>query len=159
MFSSFVGSVDIHHRPGPLTDPVFQVDDLKPSYTTYCKKYAAGFDAWAPVSSNLKLPTTLALFSALNPPPLSPSSLANPSRPPVWTLDGLFLLPHGRLKYYKKLYGRLLKTTTPMRTDYNVLFGAMEKLERLLETVEGRFNVSLQSSDVMPTVFVSHDNP
>lgn len=27
----------------------------------------------------------------------------------LWTLDGLFLLPYARLKYYKKLYSRLLK--------------------------------------------------
>jgi len=150
--------VDIRYCPGPLTDPTFQVDDLEPSYTAYCYNYAAGFDAWAPVSSNLKLPTTLALFSALNPPPLSPSSQASPSAPPVWTLDGLFLLPHGRLKYYKGLYERLLKSTAPAHTDYKMLVGSIERLERLLAVVERRFNVSLQSPNVIPVAFVSHDN-
>lgn len=62
----------------------------------------------------------------------------------MWTLDGLFLLPHGRLKYYRKLYGRLLKSTAPGRSDHRLLLGAMEKLERLLATVEERFNTSLQ---------------
>lgn len=70
----------------------------------------------------------------------------------MWTLDGLFLLPHGRLRYYKKLYGRLLKSTAPGRSDHKLLVGAMEKLERLLATVEGRFNVRLQSSLPIDTV-------
>ena len=146
MISSCVGLVDICCRPEPLINPVFQVDDLESPYATYCNKYLAGFDAWLPVSSNPKLPTTLMSFSASNPPPLSPSFQANPSEPPVWTLDGLFLLPHGRLKYYKKLYGRLLKSTAPGRNDHKLLVGAMEKLEGLLATVEGRFNARLHSS-------------
>jgi len=66
-------------------------------------------------------------------------------------LDGLFLLPHGRLKYYKKLYGRLLKSTAPGRSDHKLLVGAMDKLERLLTTVEGRFDVRLQSSPPIET--------
>jgi len=61
------------------------------------------------------------------------------------------LLPHGRLKYYKKLYGRLLKSTAPGRSDHRLLVGAMEKLERLLATVEGRFDVRLQSSPPIET--------
>lgn len=104
-----------------------------------------------PVSSNSKLPATLAAFSASNPPPFSPSSHGHPSEPPLWTLDSLFLLPHGRLKYYKKLYGRLLKSTAPGRSDHKLLIGAMDKLERLLATVEGRFNVRLQSSSPIET--------
>lgn len=146
MISLCVGSVDICCRFELLINLAFQVDDLEPPYATYCSKYAAGFDTWELVSGNPKLPTTLALFSASNPPPLSPSSQAHPSEPPLWTLDGLFLLPHGRLKYYKKLYGRLLKSTAPGRNDHKLLVGAMEKLERLLTTVEGRFDVRLQSS-------------
>jgi len=143
VISSCVGSVDICCRPEPLTNPDFQVDDLEPPYAMYCNKYTAGFDTWEPVANNPKLPTTLTLFSASN-PPLPSSSQASPSEPPLWTLDGLFLLPHGRLKYYKKLYGRLLKSTAPGRSDHKLLVGAMEKLERLLATVEGRFNVRLQ---------------
>ena len=130
-------------------DPAFQVDDLEPPYATYCNKYISGFDTWEPVVGNAKLPTTLAAFSALNPPQ---SSQANSSELPLWTLDGLFLLPHGRLKYYRKLYGRLLKSTAPGRSDHKLLVGAMEKLERLLATVEGRFNVKLQSTPPVETM-------
>jgi hypothetical protein len=95
---------------------------------------------------------TLAAFSASNPPPLLQSSPANPSEPLTWTLDGLFLLPHGRLKYYKKLYGRLLKSTAPGRSDHRLLVGTVEKLERLLSTVEERFNVRLQSLPLVEAV-------
>ena len=151
MISSCVGSVDICCHPEPLINPVFQVDDLEPPYATYCSKYTAGFNTWEPISSNPKLPTTLALFSASIPPPLPASSQSHPSEPPLWTLDGLFLLPHGRLKYYKKLYGRLLKSTAPGRNDHKLLVGAIEKLERLLATVEGRFDVRLQSSPPIET--------
>lgn len=143
--------MDICCHPGPLTNPDFQVDDLELPYATYCNKYTAGFDTWEPVANNPKLPTTLALFSASNPPPLPSSSQAPPSEPPSWTLDGLFLLPHGRLKYYKKLYGRLLKSTAPGRSDHKLLVGAMEKLERLLANVEGRFNARLRSSPPVET--------
>lgn len=131
--------------PRASTEPSFQVDDLEPPYATYCNKYIAGFDTWGPVSSNSKLPVTLAAFSTSNPPQFPSSSQAPPSEPPLWTLDSLFLLPHGRLKYYKKLYGRLLKSTAPGRSDHKLLVGAMEKLERLLATVEGRFGIRLQS--------------
>jgi hypothetical protein len=126
-----------------LIDPSLQIDDLEPPYATYCNKYLAGFDTWERVAGNLNLPTTLATFSASNPPPLPQ---ARGSEPPTWTLDGLFLLPHGRLKYYKKLYGRLLKSTAPGRNDHKLLVGAMEKLDRLVSTVEGRFKVRLQPS-------------
>ena len=149
MIFSCVGSVDICYHPEPLLNPAFQVDDLEPPYATYCSKYTAGFDTWEPVSANPKLPTTLAAFSASNPP--SPPSQAHTSEAPLWTLDSLFLLPHGRLKYYKKLYGRLLKSTAPGRSDHKLLIGAMEKLERLLATVEGRFDIRLRSSPPVET--------
>lgn len=150
MTSSCAGSVDICYHPESPLNPAFKVDDLEPPYATYCSKYIAGFDTWEPVSGNPKLPTTLAVFSASN-PPFPSSSQAHPSEPPLWTLDSLFLLPHGRLKYYKKLYGRLLKSTAPGRSDHKLLVGAMEKLERLLATVEGRFNVRLQPPPTVET--------
>lgn len=53
-------------------------------------------------------------------------------------MDALFLLPKIRLKYYKKLYGRLLKTTEPGRSDYRLLVGALDTLEFLLGVVESR---------------------
>lgn len=151
MIFSCVGSVHICCRPKSLTNSSSQVDDLELPYSTYCNRYITGFDTWEPVANNPKLPSTLALFSASNPPPLSSSSQASPSEPPLWTLDGLFLLPYGRLKYYRKLYGRLLKSTAPGRSDHKLLVGAMGKLESLLETMEGRFNVRLRSPPPIQT--------
>lgn len=147
-----VGSVNVCCRFELLTNAPFQVDDLELPYATYCNKYTLGFDTWEPVTSNSKLPTTLAAFSASNPPPLTPSSQTDPSETPTWSLDSLFLLPHSRLKYYKKLYGRLLKSTAPGRSDHKLLLGAMEKLERLLATVEGRSNIRLQPTSPIETV-------
>lgn len=152
MTSLCVGSVDICCHSKLLLSLNFKVDDLEPSYATYCNKYTAGFDGWEPVASNPRLSAMLTAFSALTPPPLSQMSQDNPQDLPPWTLDGLFLLPHGRLKYYKKLYGRLLKSTTPGRSDHKLLVGAVEKLERLLSTVEGRFSVRLQSYPSVETV-------
>ena len=85
----------------------------------------------------------LARFSATLPPPhVSPT---NPDSQ-IWTLDELFLLPMGRLKYFKKLYGRLLKATQPGRNDYKVLAGAGEKLDRLLAILDARANIQAGSS-------------
>ncbi|KAJ8521419.1 hypothetical protein ONZ45_g1852 [Pleurotus djamor] len=112
------------------------IDDLETPYTTYCTKYRCGFDEWEPVRSNSRLPGVISIFSEANPPPLS--AVSNPESSSVWTLDALFLLPKGRLKYYKKLYSRLLKSTTPGRSDHRLLLGAIEKLEKLLEILDSR---------------------
>lgn len=113
-------------------------------YTTYCTKYHSGFDVWEPVQSNPRLAATLATFSASSPPPSL--LISTPSDPPVWTLDALFLLPKARLKYYKKLYNRLLKSTAPGRSDHRLLIGALDKLDKLLATVEGREALAVGSS-------------
>ena len=63
-------------------------------------------------------------FSATNPPP-SDSGL--------WTLDGLFFLPRMRLKYYQKLYNRLLKNT-----DNRLLIDAVDTLNMLIATLDSR---------------------
>lgn len=84
----------------------------------------------------------LAAFSATLPPPNAIS--ANPDSQ-IWTLDELFLLPMGRLKYFKKLYGRLLKGTQPGRNDYKLLVGAGEKLDRLLAILDARANIEAGS--------------
>jgi hypothetical protein len=92
----------------------------------------------------------LAAFSATLPPPNASS--ANPESQ-IWTLDELFLLPMGRLKYFKKLYGRLLKATQPVRNDYKFLVGAGEKLDRLLATLDARANIKAGSpTPVAPVV-------
>ncbi|KAF8642369.1 hypothetical protein AX16_009637 [Volvariella volvacea WC 439] len=109
------------------------IDDLEGPYSNYCNKYCSGFDTWEPVQSNPKLATVLASFSSTNPPPSSESGL--------WTLDALFLLPKTRLKYYKKLYGRLLKSTSEGKSDHRLLVGAVDTLNRLLSTIESRSDI------------------
>lgn len=107
---------------------------------TYADRYCIGFDDWELVRSNSKLPAVLQAFSASNPPPPAlppPTYLLNPS---LWTLDALFLLPKGRLQYYRKLYSRLLKSTTPGRSDHRLLTGALGKLDALLATLDDRAN-------------------
>lgn len=110
----------------------------------------SGFDDWEPVLSNQRLPTTLAMFSSSNPPPLLSSSPEHPSEPPIWALDDLFLLPKGRLRYYKKLYNRLLKSTTPGRSDHRLLTGALEKLDRLLSVIDQRTVIKVWGDSVPP---------
>ncbi|TFY58060.1 hypothetical protein EVJ58_g6652 [Rhodofomes roseus] len=121
------------------------VDDLETPYTAYCTKYVKGFDTWEPVQSNDRLRTTLAIYSASNPPPLPPSSPLHPSEPPLWTLDQLFLLPKERLNYYRKLYSRLLKGTSPGRSDHRLLSSAMDKLGKLLNTLDDRLPMDVAS--------------
>ena len=104
----------------------------------------AGFDDWEPVQSNSRLPEVLEAFSQANPPPHSP----------LWTLDSLFSLPHARIKYYLKLYGRLLKTSTPGKSTDKKLYEAVETLESLLSVIEDRRSVRLPGPS---QTFESHD--
>ncbi|GAW07987.1 hypothetical protein LENED_010020 [Lentinula edodes] len=117
------------------------IDDLEAPYSTYCSKFLSGFDMWDPVQSNPKLGSILANMSSSN-------ALSTGNE--VWTLDTLFLLPKARLKYYKKLYGRLLKSTAPGRSDYKLLVGAVDKLERLLDTLEQRESIRVGYPDDSP---------
>jgi hypothetical protein len=122
-----------------------QIDDLEGPYTAYCDKYCSGFDIWDPIVSNSRLPKVLASFSALTPPPLSAVPPPESGEPPIWTLDALFLLPKGRLKYYRKLYSRLLKSTTPGRSDHKLLIVALDKLDKLMATLEAREDLQVSS--------------
>ncbi|KAF9015261.1 hypothetical protein BDQ17DRAFT_1340752 [Cyathus striatus] len=124
------------------------IDDLETPYTNYATKYCCGFDAWNPVQCNPRLANTLSAFSEANPPPVS----ANDSR--MWTLDSLFLLPRARLKYYRKLYSRLLKSTAPGRSDHKLLVRALDTLDKLLDTLESRSQIAVDcaaalNSDVL----------
>src|ERR1700733_11956822 len=134
---------------------VHQIDDLEAPYTRYCNGYTTSFDTWAPVQRNSNLRPILEEIS-IN----IPTSAYATNLDPVWTLDTLFLMPATRLKYYKKLYARLLKSTQPGRSDHKLLLGANERLGRLLSIVEERAAVgvgveaSLSPADVSAnTVF------
>ncbi|KAF8761271.1 RhoGEF domain [Rhizoctonia solani] len=107
---------------------VRQIDDLEPPYTRFINAYAAGFDTWRPVQQNPNLGRILGELS----------NTLTPENPQEWTLDKLFALPLQRLKYYKKLYSRLLKTTSPGRSDHRLLVNANETLDRLMATCEER---------------------
>ncbi|KAF9270305.1 hypothetical protein L218DRAFT_952463 [Marasmius fiardii PR-910] len=121
------------------------VDDLEGPYTSYCTQYCSGFDQWDPVQTNTRLAPILASFSVANPPPKS-----NNTESALWTLDDLFLLPKGRLKYYKKLYSRLLKSTQAGRSDHRLLVEALEKLEKLLVVLDEREGIKVQSPPGSP---------
>jgi len=133
------------------------IDDLDRPYTTYCQKFSTGFDQWEPVKSNTKLPGVLEAFSTASPPSITAIQSSQLADPSLWTLDALFLLPKGRLLYYRKLYNRLLKSTVPGRSDHRLLTGALEKLDDLLETLDGRCQVKVghsppASSSALPPV-------
>jgi hypothetical protein len=89
------------------------------------------------VQSNPKLSTVLSTFNAANP---------SPSPDQVWTLDSLFFLPKIRLKYYRRLYGRLLKGTAPGRSDHKLLSNAVNTLDKLLSSLQNREAVGVSSS-------------
>ena len=84
---------------------------------------------------NPRLASILEEFSEANPPP-------NTSR---WTLDALFSLPRLRIKYYHKLYGRLLKTAVPGQETRETLVVGIERLEELMRLAEERATTPLQA--------------
>lgn len=112
---------------------LLQIDDLEPAYTKYVNAYQGDFDNYPPVQSN---PNLLPILQSL--PPLSSPSPFHPDDDPSQapshpTLDALFSLPLDRLLYFKKLYGKLLKSTQPGKSDHNLLVGANEKLDWLVD--------------------------
>ncbi|KAH7104448.1 hypothetical protein BKA62DRAFT_767520 [Auriculariales sp. MPI-PUGE-AT-0066] len=124
------------------------IDDLDGPYTRYCNSYATNFDVWPTIVDNAKLPAVLAELSAASSPRV-PHPSADPSSsdvPSEWTLDMLFELPHSRLRYYKKLYARLLKSTTPGRSDHRLLARANERLDVLVSIVAERKFVNAEDA-------------
>lgn len=107
----------------------WQIEDLRKPYENYCVKYCSGFDNWEPVQSNPKLGPILFQFSDTSP---------SPSNAGIWTLDSLFLLPKSRLKYYLKLYNRLLKNT-----DNPLLIDAVNTLNDLMDILEERNSIKV----------------
>ena len=94
----------------------------------------SGFDTWSRVTQNTVLPSIL-----------SDISVSTPPTPPLttWTLDALFLLPFNRLRYYRKLYARLLRSTKEGRSDHRLLVVANQRLEGLVSQLEGRLEMDV----------------
>ena len=137
---------------------VWKIDELEQPYMTYADRYCIGFDDWELVKANAKLSAVLQAFSTSDPPPSAlpqPTRLLNPS---LWTLDALFLLPKGRLQYYRKLYSKLLKSTTPGRSDHRLLTGALGKLDGLLATLDDRANTSVGTRESLQIPLPPHIN-
>jgi hypothetical protein len=85
------------------------------------------------VQSNPRLTAVLEQFSATNPAS---------SESGLWTLDALFFLPCIRLKYYQKLYNRLLKNT-----DNRLLVDAVDTLNMLIAIVDSRQTIRVGDQD------------
>ncbi|PWN46214.1 hypothetical protein IE81DRAFT_129 [Ceraceosorus guamensis] len=128
------------------------IDDLEAPYMRYCDNYFTDFDTWNSVQSNPKLPQLLKEVSESTLPDGSPVVFSDRKRKPgdVWTLDDLFALPQLRLKYYKKLYSRLLKSTQAGRSDHRLLVSANDKLDELLERSKKRIAMSVLDEGPMP---------
>ena len=95
-----------------------------------------GFDSYPTVTRNALLPNILLDISASIPP-----------TPPLsrWSLDALFILPYARLRYYRKLYARLLRSTKEGRSDHRLV--ASQRLEALVVEVEARLEVDIGEED------------
>ncbi|GAA5999679.1 hypothetical protein JCM10207_005866 [Rhodosporidiobolus poonsookiae] len=100
------------------------ISDIEPAYTRYATTIQLDFDLYTPVQSNPKLGPILASLPF-------PASLPPPSQPEPVTLDRLFSLPLHRIKYYQRLYAKLLRSTQEGRSDHALLVSANEKLARL----------------------------
>ncbi len=106
---------------------------MEKPYTKYSTTYLTGFDTWDPVQCNPGLAPLLHTLSEASPPEDQGD----------WTLDALFALPRLRLRYYKKLYARLLKNTQPERSDHPLLVRANERLEGLIAAVADRMDMTV----------------
>nr|AAV28743.1 GEF1p [Cryptococcus gattii] len=110
------------------------IDDLEPAYRRYAANFLSGFDSYPPVVGNTLLPGILDKISSSSRP-----------TPPLteWTLDALFILPYTRLRYYRKLYTRLLRSTKEGKSDHKLLVVANERLEKLVREVEARLELDV----------------
>lgn len=147
---AFGGRLDALDRGDPspkaLGDVLMSwVDDLEVPYAKYAQAVQANFDAMQGVVDNRALVSILAVVSESNPPspavlknaaPSAASASAGASGPGGWTLDTLFLLPYLRLRYYRRLYSRLLAASQPGRSDHRILSNANDRLQALLDEME-----------------------
>ncbi|GAA5947946.1 hypothetical protein JCM3765_007040 [Sporobolomyces pararoseus] len=113
------------------------ITDIEPAYSRYGSTLLLDFDSYVPVQSNPKLAPILSSLPWPGTLP-SPDQYGLSSPAPV-TLDLLFELPVHRIRYYKKLYAKLLRSTQEGRSDHALLVTANEKLAKLEQIAdEGR---------------------
>ena len=76
-------------------------------------------------------------------------TISTPPTPPLahWSLDALFLLPYARLRYYRKLYARLLRSTKEGRSDHRLLVVANQRLEGLVTQTESRLEMDVADDE------------
>ncbi|WFD26401.1 hypothetical protein MNAN1_001381 [Malassezia nana] len=103
------------------------VDKLQPPYSQYVSTFVPHLNSLPSVQANLELPGILAQLS---------KELPRSAAQPTWTLDDFFELPLARLRFYKKLYSRLLRSTQPGRSDHELLANANRKLDLLVERAQ-----------------------
>lgn len=103
------------------------VDKLQPPYSQYVSTFVPHLNSLPSVQANLELPGILAQLS---------KELPRSAAQPAWTLDDFFELPLARLRFYKKLYSRLLRSTQPGRSDHELLANANRKLDLLVERAQ-----------------------
>jgi len=115
-----------------------QIDDLEPAYAKYATDFLTGFDSWSAVTKNTILPGIL-----------QDITISTPPTPPLaqWSLDALFLLPYTRLRYYRKLYARLLRSTKEGRSDHRLLVVANQRLEGLVTQTETRLEMDVADDE------------
>jgi hypothetical protein len=117
--------------------------------------FLTGFDTYPAVARNTILPVILDEISVSLPPP---APLAR------WSLDALFILPYQRLRYYRKLYARLLRNTKEGRSDHRMLVSANQRLDVLVSDAEARLEFDVNDEDQVPDdtgaarLSDSHDN-
>ena len=114
---------------------------MEQPYSAYCAQFMTGFNEWPPAQMNTKLGPALATLSDAMTPPRAVADADGNAIADVWTLDALFLLPRDRLRYYRKLYNRLLKNADS--SNDQTLRKAVDTLDMLMRTIDSRLNVSL----------------
>lgn len=92
------------------------------------------FNTYPAIVNNEKLAEILAKVSTtLRPvPPLD-----------RWTIDTFFLLPYARLRYYRRLYQKLLDSGTEVGNDQRTLQDARDTLDRIISSVRERLDMDV----------------
>ena len=127
------------------------VDNLQAPYANYLAVYMPLLDTSPSILSNKDLHHVLAQVSRELPRSAGPDS--------AWTLDAFFALPIERLRFYKKLYGRLLRNTQPGRSDHTMLQSANQTLNELIDTAVQRQSISRPGAVLTPLALPRSTEP